>query len=315
MGTTGHEVQVARQRHDDPALVCPHCAGALEGDDRLVTCRGCGTPFAATATGVPDLRLRRPKQVVAPFELGVPTLPEERVPVRRLARRSDDPVTATFPAHVSDGMAHHLPAAPRPDARALDVGCGDGAMAPVLRARGYRYAGIDLLDESAPLLADVHAIPFADATFDLVWCGSVLQYTAYPVLAVREIARVLVPGGAFVGSIAFLEAYDGDNRTAFTHDGVVALLDQAGLRVHGVYADQWWTALTAIGTAGLFPHAPTAVVRTLTRPLEIASRAWWSLARRQRANLSPERRVAKTTAMYAFVAEKPAPEKPVPEQG
>jgi SAM-dependent methyltransferase len=46
-----------------------------------------------------------------------------------------------------------------------------------------------------PLLASAFELPFADATFDVIFCTEVLEHVPDPHLAVREIARVLVPGG------------------------------------------------------------------------------------------------------------------------
>ena len=44
-------------------------------------------------------------------------------------------------------------------------------------------------------VADVHALPFADDTFDVTHAHQVLQHIADPVQAIREMARVTKPGG------------------------------------------------------------------------------------------------------------------------
>ena len=44
-------------------------------------------------------------------------------------------------------------------------------------------------------MADVHALPFEDATFDVTHAHQVLQHVADPVQALREMARVTRPGG------------------------------------------------------------------------------------------------------------------------
>ena len=90
----------------------------------------------------------------------------------------------------------------------LEIGCGTGVRAPVLRALGWQPVGVDL---SAGMLrwatttgrlpvirADVERLPFAAGTFPAI--ASVMVHTdmpAYPSV-VREAARVLVPGGRFV---------------------------------------------------------------------------------------------------------------------
>jgi SAM-dependent methyltransferase len=90
--------------------------------------------------------------------------------------------------------------------RLLDVGCGTGHHLKALRARGYRAVGIDgsgaMLEEArradpeAPLLlADVTALPFPERSFDAALSVEVLRYLADPAPLLREIARVLRPGG------------------------------------------------------------------------------------------------------------------------
>jgi SAM-dependent methyltransferase len=108
-------------------------------------------------------------------------------------------------AHLDRFLARYLPAAGH-GARLLDVGCGTGHHLADLRARGYDAAGVDgsadMLGHARALnpgadvrQADVEALPFPDASFDYVLCVEVLRYLPDPRAAVREMARVLRPGG------------------------------------------------------------------------------------------------------------------------
>jgi SAM-dependent methyltransferase len=98
-----------------------------------------------------------------------------------------------------------LPAA-RGDVRLLDVGCGTGHHLARLGARGYRGAGVDgsgaMLAQTRALLSgvplvqgDVTRLPFATAAFDVALCVEVLRYLPDGRPLLREIARVLRPGG------------------------------------------------------------------------------------------------------------------------
>jgi SAM-dependent methyltransferase len=90
----------------------------------------------------------------------------------------------------------------------LDAGCGAGAFLDVLAPHAGRLVGVDLSSavDSAfssmreyanvdVLQADLLALPFADGTFDFVFCIGVLQHTSDPPVAFQSLARVVRPGG------------------------------------------------------------------------------------------------------------------------
>ena len=96
------------------------------------------------------------------------------------------------------------------DERALDVGCGAGALAYALAPLVGEVVGVDssedLVDvarEHAPpgatfVLGDAEALPFPYGDFDLVGCLRVLHHVRRPELVVAEIARVTRPGGTIL---------------------------------------------------------------------------------------------------------------------
>jgi SAM-dependent methyltransferase len=97
---------------------------------------------------------------------------------------------------------------PPPGGRTLEIGCGEGRVSRDLTARGHRVTALDasptLLDaarerESAVeyVLGHAEALPFADASFDVVVAYNVLMDVADMPAAVAEAARVLSPGGCF----------------------------------------------------------------------------------------------------------------------
>jgi SAM-dependent methyltransferase len=96
--------------------------------------------------------------------------------------------------------------------RVLDVGCGNGrAAGRWLNPRVGEYVGVDVsplaveaareLGLDARVIEDATALPFADASFDLVVCIEVLEHLLRPDHAVQEIRRVLAPGGVFVATV------------------------------------------------------------------------------------------------------------------
>ena len=110
---------------------------------------------------------------------------------------------------------------PGPDQRVLDVATGTGMVARALvRASGCRVVGVDqspqMLARAQEMVArdpslagritftEAYAerLPFADAEFDHVTFTYLLRYVEDPGATLRELARVLRPGGR-LGSVEF----------------------------------------------------------------------------------------------------------------
>ncbi len=99
--------------------------------------------------------------------------------------------------------------------RVLDVACGTGAVARVAAERvgdGRRVVGVDVnramlrvartrLPELEWREGSVVALPFADGEFDVVLCQLGLQFFPDRPAALREMRRVLAPGGRFGASV------------------------------------------------------------------------------------------------------------------
>ena len=95
--------------------------------------------------------------------------------------------------------------------RVLDVGCGAGQTTRWLAGRGARAVGFDIslaqLRHAPPpapplVCADAERLPFADEVFDVV-CSAygALPFVADSAAVMREVARVLRPGGRWVFSV------------------------------------------------------------------------------------------------------------------
>lgn len=116
---------------------------------------------------------------------------------------------ARAPGHDSYWRFHRnlfLEVVPPSSGRTLDLGCGEGRLARDLAAQGYDVVGVDASPtmlaaarEAAPemelRIADAADLPFSDASFDLVVAFMSFQDVDDLTGAVRESARVLVPGG------------------------------------------------------------------------------------------------------------------------
>lgn len=95
------------------------------------------------------------------------------------------------------------------DERALDSGCGAGALAFALAPHVREVVGVDIVPElleqarrraegfpnATFIEGDATKLPFELGTFDLVGTLRTLHHIARPELVVSELARVVVPGG------------------------------------------------------------------------------------------------------------------------
>lgn len=129
----------------------------------------------------------------------------------------------------------------------LDLGCGTGALAQLVldALPGCTLAGIDLSDamlararerlgdRADVRLADSEHVPFADETFDAVYCNDSFHHYPDPRRAAFEAWRVLRPGGTFVIGDCWLPAPARTVMNAFmpyNNEGDVRIYSEAELR-------------------------------------------------------------------------------------
>lgn len=112
---------------------------------------------------------------------------------------------------LSDALTRALPCE-----SLLDAGCGDGRYLAALPGLGpvpARVVGTDIADsilrtagaaaeaagvEAELVRANLESLPFPDDSFDVVLCVQVIEHLLDPGLGIRELARVLQPGGLLI---------------------------------------------------------------------------------------------------------------------
>jgi len=126
--------------------------------------------------------------------------------------------------------------------RVLEVGCGAGTDLMRFARGGARVSGVDIAPSAIALAkqnfaqqgleADVREgdgehLPFADASFDLVYAHGVVQYTTNDRALVDECRRVLAPGGTAVfqvyNRISWLNALSKIMKVPLEHDDAPVL--------------------------------------------------------------------------------------------
>jgi SAM-dependent methyltransferase len=295
------------------ALACPQCGEAIHLTSQSARCPRCNIDYPIDDRGQLDLRLQRPRQVAVEVSIGTPPQgwqsfvrpiqpnpsPELDVgsiqipPLLRRGNRLAPELLSYFPRSQQRGMM-------------LDLGCGHGDFRDICAHTNMEYVGIDY-GGTARVLADAHALPFKDESFDFIISFAVLEHIRHPLVAMREAHRVLKRGCRFIGSVAFLEPFHLDSYYHFTPLAVHSLLTGAGFQLDQLEANPTWTGLRAMSWMSLFPHAPMWFSNLLVLPLHLLHRAWWLAgnALQRRAATSEAARQVVNTAGFRWVCSRP----------
>ena len=133
------------------------------------------------------------------------------------------------------------------DERALDAGCGTGALALALAPFVAEVVGVDTSveyldaarsvapDNATFVEGDATALPFPYGTFDVAGCMRVLHHVHRPELALSELARVTRPGGRILvmdqlGSVDPLRSLEQDRFERLRDPSHRRLLPEADIR-------------------------------------------------------------------------------------
>jgi SAM-dependent methyltransferase len=289
-------------------LACPNCHSKLVFDAERAACQACSATFAKLESGPYDLRLTAPKRVEIGINIG-PGVdgPEPQFGLMRPHSAPEvefDP--AQLPVHLSAEMATYIPRAATPDSVCLDLGCGAGAYRATLEKAGYRWVGFDYNHPHAPLWADAHALPFANNSIDFVMSLAVLEHIKHPSVMLREVARVLKPGGMYFGTVAYLIPFhDWASYFNMTHHGVWSALQDAGLETEFVFGDGAYLAIHALFREGLFVGLSPRWSTALIKPLLCLHRLYWMWRRRNgRARSDRDWQSILNTGAFAYRARK-----------
>lgn len=110
----------------------------------------------------------------------------------RHGKAAKDPTFRVAPAIE---ILHSIGKLPR-EAYVLDLGARNRIEPDLLRAAGWRVTAVDLCPRAWGIsYADMHRLPFDSGTFDCVFASHVLEHAHTPDLALKEVTRVLRPGG------------------------------------------------------------------------------------------------------------------------
>lgn len=92
--------------------------------------------------------------------------------------------------------------------KVVDIGCGYGRNKAVVESVGGEWLGVEPFEGGQhTVVASAEDLPFEDNSFDVAVMDAVLEHIPDVGKAFAEVARVLKPGGVFVGYVAFMECF------------------------------------------------------------------------------------------------------------
>lgn len=145
--------------------------------------------------------------------------------LRRLVYRGGEPKLSDYRTQASVDAAAKVLAGQPAEAVCLSVGGGPG--------RG-EFTNLNIGPfPNVDVVADAHALPYADASVHAIYCEAVIEHLYAPHQAVGEMYRVLKPGGMVFAGTPFMQPYHGypHHYQNFTLQGHENLFQRGGFRI------------------------------------------------------------------------------------
>lgn len=284
-------------------IVCPHCHQPLERANEDIICTSCNVSYSRTIKGQIDLRLRKNKKIMVPFNLKPSFLPSASDSVFHILPLNPNPC-GNFgeAAGTIKALSSYIPKAKTNHSLMLDLGCGNTGHKATFIHAGFKYIGIDYNATEATLLGDAHALPFKEDCFEFIFSRAVLEHLQFPFLAIDEVYRTLKPNSKFIGTAAFLEPFHGNSFYHQTHLGLLNCLEHAGFNVEHISPNPEWDLLRAQAEMSLFPKMPLTISRSLVAPLRSLHKTWWKIGRRFNPEADELKRLLLTAGSFTFIA-------------
>ncbi|HVT03756.1 MAG TPA: class I SAM-dependent methyltransferase [Thermoanaerobaculia bacterium] len=143
--------------------------------------------------------------------------------------------TRVGPVHFQNLEQELDPVGPYLSGHLLNAGCGSRDISEYLLGKGVTKITRYDIQSTDPdvVIGPLESMEFADATFDTALCNAVLEHVVNAEQAIRELARVVRPGGHVVVAVPFLQPFHpcpGDFRR-YTSEGLAELGRSADLEV------------------------------------------------------------------------------------
>ena len=140
--------------------------------------------------------------------------------------------------------------------RVLDIGAGSAKYKKIISKQAVNYVTLDISPgEYVDIVGDAMKMPIIDASFDTVISTETLEHVQKPWLVIKEIKRVLKPGGiCFLTAPFMLPAHnDPGDYFRYNKSGLEFLFREEGFTIiESDYYCQFWSVLSEIIHFSLF---------------------------------------------------------------
>jgi SAM-dependent methyltransferase len=209
---------------------CPACLQGLVWNDERAVCSGCAKPYRIVE-GVPVLLVDSEAAPILDerWYTGAKSLLPERY----------WPLVDRYRNHLRPGLVHKTRTSREqvirfagsfgPDATILNIGSGETEL-------GSNVINLDIEPaEKVHVVGIAEQLPFADSSCSGVMLMAVLEHVADADRTLREVRRVLVPGGRVLIDVPFMQGYHASpaDHRRYTEQGLHSELERYGFEVEG----------------------------------------------------------------------------------
>jgi ubiquinone/menaquinone biosynthesis C-methylase UbiE len=127
--------------------------------------------------------------------------------------------------------------------KVLDLGCGKGDSQHFFKSKDpqIKWTGLDIesspevnarekIDENILSYDGIH-IPLNSDSIDLIICNQVLEHVREPEVLLKDVSRVIKPGGYFIGSVSYMEPFHSYSLWNITPYGFKTIIENAAMKV------------------------------------------------------------------------------------
>lgn len=147
--------------------------------------------------------------------------------------------------------------------RTLDLGAGSAKYREIIKEKTSDYVTFDMAPgPNIDVVGDALNLPFEDRSFETIVSTQVLEHVEKPWLVVKEIHRVLKPGGICFLTAPFMEPYHPYPGDYFRYsvDGIKSLFQNEGFQIieSGSYGPPFTLFAKFVKFGGFRPLLPAA---------------------------------------------------------